>query len=259
MNHRTNISLAALALGSGHGIGLTSLSLQHSAEGTWQQLLPAGYFSAVDGRPEDVPSGKWFLDSFHAQQLILLAQSAKNDLVIDYEHQTLHKEMNGQPAPAAGWFKSGMEWRERSGLWILPKWTQKAAEYIRQGEYRFLSAVFTYDKKTGIPQSLHSAALVNRAGLDGMQAITSLSAVGAISSMSLPLFQEEKDIIQKYYVDEAHYQSKRQTFCVSKCKTWTELTSLSAQERRVIAHMGFSEQAYKKTKIEQLAEEVIRS
>ena len=23
--------------------------------------------------------------------------------VIDYEHQTLHKEANGQPAPAAGW------------------------------------------------------------------------------------------------------------------------------------------------------------
>lgn len=140
----------------------------------WQQLLPAGHFSAVDGRPNDVPGGQWYLDGTIAQHLIEQAQLAANDLVIDYEHQTLYSEQNGQPAPAAGWFKA-MEWREGSGLWIKPRWTDRARDFIHGGEYRYLSAVFPYDKE-GHPLALHSAALVNRPGIDGLQAVAALNA-----------------------------------------------------------------------------------
>ncbi|MDI3326773.1 phage protease [Pontibacterium granulatum] len=176
ISNHTPHPLAVLAAAPDSNIGSVALSLSLTPESDgWCQLLPAGYFSAVDGRPHDVPGGQWFLDADGAQLLITQAQAAANDLVIDYEHQTLATDKNGQPAPAAGWFKA-MEWREGSGLWIKPDWNGRARDFIQNGEYRYLSAVFPYDKRTGIPLRLHSAALVNRPGIDGMQALEALRA-----------------------------------------------------------------------------------
>lgn len=174
--NRTSINLAVLVATTDSNVGVAALSLSFGEEKDgWCQLLPAGHFNAIDGRPYDVPGGKWFLDADTAQRLIAHANAAQNDLVIDYEHQTLNSEQNGQPAPAAGWFKA-MEWREGSGLWIKPQWTTRASNYIQDGEYRYLSAVFPYNKQTGAPLHIHSAALVNRPGADGMQAVEALRA-----------------------------------------------------------------------------------
>ena len=161
-------------------VAVLSLDLNADANG-WQQLLPAGKFRAVDGRPFDVQGNHWFIDAEVANQLIALANDRLNDLVIDYEHQTLKAEENGQPAPAAGWFKA-MEWREGSGLWIKPQWTPRATNFIKNGEYKYLSAVFPYDPATGKPLRLHSAALVNRPGIDGMQAVEALAALSLNST-----------------------------------------------------------------------------
>lgn len=170
-------SIAALSATHTANLGVVALSFElNDADAGWCQLLPAGQFSAVDGRPFDVPSGQWTLTADIAQRLISIAQAAANELVIDYEHQTLNADKNGQPAPAGGWFKEHMEWREGSGLWIKPTWTARALEYIKGKEYRFLSAVFPYDKRTGEPLFIHSAALTNRAGIDGMQDLEALCA-----------------------------------------------------------------------------------
>lgn len=170
---RTALSLAILSAQSSgtkptDEVGFAALSLQPTADG-WYQLLPAGHFKAVDGRPFDVASGQWFLDESTAQSLIADLKSRVNPTVIDYEHQTLLADQNGQPAPASGWIKDA-QWRE-SGLWIKADWTARASEYIKGGEYCYLSAVFPYDKHTGKPLSLHSAALVNRPGLDGLNGV----------------------------------------------------------------------------------------
>ncbi len=170
-----NTSFAALSTSLAEDVGIASLAFDANAnQDGWCQLLPAGHFSAVDGRPFDVVGGQWFIDKAIAERLISAALAATNDLVIDYEHQTLNADDNGHPAPAAGWFKQ-IEWREESGLWIKPNWTKRAREFIDNGEYRFLSAVFPYDKNSGVPLSLHSAALVNRPGIDGL-ASTALRA-----------------------------------------------------------------------------------
>jgi len=145
-------------------VGFAALSLESGADG-WFHLLPAGEFKAIDGHPFDVESGHWMLDEAAAQVLIADLKSRVNPAVIDYEHQTLLADKNGQPAPASGWIKDA-QWRE-SGLWIKADWTDRAQGYIKGGEYAYLSAVFPYDKATGKPLSLHSAALVNRPGLDG--------------------------------------------------------------------------------------------
>jgi phage I-like protein len=146
-----------------------------SADG-WHQLLPAGAFCARDGRPFDVEGGQWHLDEQTAGVLIAKARQLGQDILIDYDHQTLKTDSNGQPAPAAGWFNaSEILWREDAGLFIKPRWTDKASAHIAAGEYRFLSAVFPYDAN-GRPLELRMAALVNDPGVVGMQALAALAA-----------------------------------------------------------------------------------
>ncbi|TYP84728.1 MULTISPECIES: phage protease [Nitrosomonas] len=132
------------------------------------QLLPAGQFRTIDGRPFDAPH--WSIDATLAASIIAEFESRINRTVVDYEHQTLLSAQNGQPAPAAGWFGK-LEWRE-SGLFAVDvEWTERASQMIEAGEYRYISPVFTYDKKTGAIKRLLNAALTNNPALDGMDAV----------------------------------------------------------------------------------------
>lgn len=155
-------------------IGLAACTFEVQAGGREIQLLPAGLFRAKDGRPRDVPA--WRMDAAIAARLIERVAARANPLVIDYEHQTLAAEQNGQPAPAAGWFKR-LEWREGQGLFAVDvEWTEKAAQMIAAKEYRFISPVLSYDKRTGEVLDLHMAALTNYPGIDGMAGLTARAA-----------------------------------------------------------------------------------
>lgn len=138
------------------------------------QLLPAGEFRPTDGRRLDVRS--WRIDAASAAKLIADVASLKRSLVIDYEHQTLHAETNGLPAPAAGWFKT-LEWREGQGLFATDvEWTARAKQMIEAGEYKYISPVFAFNSKTGEVKQLQLAALTNFPGLDGMEEVLARAA-----------------------------------------------------------------------------------
>lgn len=171
-----------------HPVAVLNFQLAQSDDG-WVQLLPAGEFSARDGRPTDVPSGRWVLTEEVAQRLISRAALRANRMVIDYEHQTLHAETNGQPAPAAGWFKD-MQWRDGQGLFIKPEWTQRARQHIDADEYAYLSAVFAYDKTSGEPIRIRMAALTNDPGLDGLQSVASLAALKFSTDTETPFMDK---------------------------------------------------------------------
>jgi len=146
----------------------------------WHQLLPVGPFKARDGRPFDVPGGHWQLDGEIAAALKARAQTLGQPILIDYDHQTLKVDANGQPAPAAGWYSGDdIEWREGQGLFIKPRWTERAAAMLAAGEYRYLSAVFPYDE-AGRPLELRMTAITNDPGVTGMQALAALAALPAI-------------------------------------------------------------------------------
>ncbi len=146
------------------------------------QLFPAGEFRAVDGRPEECDH--WVMNAEIAQRLIDAANAKLTPYVIDYEHQTLRAIKNGQPAPAAGWFKK-LEWRGNDGLFAVDvEWTDAAAEMILAGEYRFISPVFNYSKSGHVLQILH-AALTNTPALDDMdEVMLAAASVLAINSTS---------------------------------------------------------------------------
>lgn len=146
------------------------------------QLFPAGKFRAVDGRPFDCES--WFTDADIAQRIITALSARKNPIVIDYEHQTLHTEHNGHPAPAAGWMRGAKLVWEDAGLFADEvKWTARARQMIDAEEYLYISPVFTYDRKTGAVLQLIHAALTNDPGLDGMNAVT-LAAASRLAALT---------------------------------------------------------------------------
>ncbi len=89
----------------------------------------------------------------------------QTEIVIDYEHQTLYRT----EAPAAGWISELMI--EDDKLLAKVSWTEKAAEYIKNGEFKYISPVYvfdSFDNKTNayIGIKLHSVALTNSPFLD---------------------------------------------------------------------------------------------
>lgn len=157
------------------------LTAQLTSPDGWQQLLPKGEFRARDGRPDDVPH--WFLDETIANRLIQRAKTIKQDILVDYDHGSLFKAKKGLDegdVVAAGWFNNvEMQWfddEERQGLFVKPRWTPKAYQQIKDGEYAFLSAVFPYNEN-GEPLEIRMAALTNDPGITGMKRLAVLSAI----------------------------------------------------------------------------------
>ena len=105
--------------------------------------------------------GAWRIDAASAQHVIQRFKARGKPPVIDYEHQTLHKEENGQPAPAAGFFRS-LEWREGEGLFAQVELTARAKQYIADGEYRYV--IPTNGFEPGYHQGEGDAWLVNAKG-----------------------------------------------------------------------------------------------
>ena len=139
------------------------------------QLLPAGEFAARDGRPGN--GLKWRIDDAQGMRLAadINGVAAQTPIVIDYEHQTLNAERNGQAAPAAGWIRS-VEWVAGRGLFATVEWTDKARAHIAANEYRYISPVIAWDKTTGRVVGLHNAALVNHPALLGMDSVSAALA-----------------------------------------------------------------------------------
>lgn len=155
-------------------IGLAVLTEILPSTGREFRILPPGMFrSAKDSRPENLPG--WKLDAEIAQRLIA-ASASVDDLVIDYEHQTLNTVKNGLPAPAAGWFNR-MEWRDGQGLFAVDvKWTDKAKQMIAAREYRYISPVFHFSEVTGEVFKIASLGLTNNAALAGLTDLAALTA-----------------------------------------------------------------------------------
>lgn len=121
------------------------------------KLLPLGLVHSRKGDfLVDQESCRMILKHFKERQL---------DLVIDYEHQTLE----GVEAPAAGWVKD-LRIGEDAVIAKM-EWTQKAAEYLKNKEYRYLSPVVFKREQDKRVTAIHSGALTNTPAIDGMFAV----------------------------------------------------------------------------------------
>ena len=154
------------------------------------QLLPYGKFRATDGRPTDVEA--WYVTDTNGADVVALANNQRNPLPIDYEHQILHSQQNGKEAPSAGWME--YLYFNPQGIFADVRWTDKAADYIKNGEYRYISAVFAYDTN-GYVRKIFHAALTNNPALDGMDEVMVAASVQLLNQ------QKEKPEMDKKLVE----------------------------------------------------------
>lgn len=170
---------SSLAAAAASAIAIAVCTFQVPSPGadglTLIQFTPAGTFGPADGRKLDVPA--WRIDAASAQHVIASHAARTQPVVIDYEHQTLHKEANGQPAPAAGWLRD-LRWVDGEGLFGAVALTARARQAIDDKEYLYFSPVFEY-ATDGTVLAVHMGALTNNPGIHGMQPLSLLAAATA--------------------------------------------------------------------------------
>lgn len=195
MLRRTAPALAAIAIAA-CALALPTLDA-HAALVTAEQPLPDGHvllqvfpegeFMPSDGRPMDSPA--WRIDAATAAAVIERFRARRQPAVIDYEHQTLHKEANGQPAPAAAWMRD-LRWIDGHGLFAVTELTARARAAIDAREYLYFSPVFAYDKTTGVVQDLFLGAVTNNPAIHGMRPMSD-ALIAAATAAFLPTTTEE--------------------------------------------------------------------
>ena len=136
-------------------------------------------------------------DDASADTLIAEFNSRSRDLVIDFEHSTL----SGNEAPAAGWIDRLEKTAE--GLAAHVKyWTDKAKEYLTQGEYRYFSPTLLFEHGGKTPAALHSVALTNHPALHGVDALVANDNQPK-TRKDTTMDQELQDAIRKVLGDTA--------------------------------------------------------
>jgi hypothetical protein len=115
-------------------------------------------------------------DSFHfttehARAVVEWFSRMNRKLAIDYEHQSFAQRAARSDGlrPAAGWI-GGLEVRD-DGLWATDvTWTERAADLLRSGEYRYFSPViFWADEDRLVVAALGPVALTNDPAMHGVQ------------------------------------------------------------------------------------------
>lgn len=130
-----------------------------------------------------MPLGRWFyrgrpfdVTDVHVHAATNYFDSVRRSngqlIPFDYEHQSVR----GETAPAAGWIHE-LRAKAGDGLYALVEWTRRAAEYIREKEYKYFSPVLAFNvqnEKTGEPvlMKLLSVALTNNPFLPEVQEVT---------------------------------------------------------------------------------------
>lgn len=149
----------------------------------------SGGMVSVEGVPEEIKilplghvhtqKGDFDVDDESVSLIRKQFQSRGLDLVIDYEHQTL-KDVQ---APAGGWISD--IYKGEDAVIAKVKWTDRAKEYLKNREYRYLSPVVVLRKKDRKATAIHSAALTNTPAIDGMFAL--------VNSVDIEDYEENKE------------------------------------------------------------------
>ncbi len=145
------------------------------------QVIPAGKID-IQGEP---PA---YCDEASARNVIAAFKARGNDMVIDYEHQTL----TDAQAPAAGWIKD-LIWKGKDGLWAVVEWTDKARAYLETREYRYFSPVMFLRAKDRMINVLINVALTNTPKINNLRPIVAkLQQTGTITTNNKETIMIEK-------------------------------------------------------------------
>lgn len=150
------------------------------------EVLPLGYISSDKGN---------FLVDTESYNLIKEHMERRAvDIVIDYEHQTL-KDI---PAPAGGWVKALI--LKDNGIYAKVEWTERARNYIKNKEYKYLSPVVLVRDSDRKVLRIHSIALTNTPAIKGTKPI--VNSLKPSADHFNELNETEKQICKMLNLDE---------------------------------------------------------
>ena len=126
------------------GAGIVVCQVDAGLDGLRQRvhLIPVdedGMVRGIDGR-------SW---KFNGEKVLNHAREYPVKFPGDYFHASINAAETGADAPASGWIDPASLAVEEDGLWGEVEWTERAANAIREKEYRYISPVFLADRKTG--------------------------------------------------------------------------------------------------------------
>lgn len=147
------------------------------------QVLPIGE-SKIEGEAPVL------LDREGMKTIIAEFERRGNDMVIDYEHQTLR---DGQ-APAAGWVKKLID-KGAHGLWAAVEWTDRAREYLKNREYRYFSPVFWIGAKDRRVVKIEHMALTNYPKLNSLRPIVARLEMGEPQRKETSMLEKLKKLL----------------------------------------------------------------
>jgi phage I-like protein len=126
---------------------------------------PSRFRIAAYGRNETT-KGTFVLKPEDARAMVERAQKRGIKLSADYEHSAVHAAASGGEAPAAAWYD--LEAGE-DGLYAANvEWTPRAAERLKNREYRYHSPWFG-QRDDGTVGTFKNFALTNRPAMDALE------------------------------------------------------------------------------------------
>lgn len=169
-----------------------NLALKPEELGTDEDPKPVWIQLAKPGTFKGHPSGKPFtLNRAVFEQAVRNFKANKDGrLPIDFEHASEQAPTEGSTpitgAPAQGWIVD-LALRPDGNLWALVEWGPLARQYIKEGQYRFISPAIHLrmkDRETGadIGAYISSAGLTNQPFLDGMQPLAARADGGGFAA-----------------------------------------------------------------------------
>jgi phage I-like protein len=164
MNYALSHLCVAVALASG-------ASFAPGAGYTDPVIIPDGEFGSHDGRPasiDGVTAKMWRLTAASAKRAIEMIKLKGRDLQVDFDHASEDPELKAAgKAIASGWLRfDSLAYEPGRGIVGRIEWTDDAAAAIAKKQYRFLSPVFYFNKRTGDVLGLKSIALTNDPALN---------------------------------------------------------------------------------------------
>ena len=121
---------------------------------------PPSEFVIFDPGTLKTSKGEFLFDELAGLSVLNhFAEHGADRLPIDFDHGMLAVIKTPDTAAAAGWFTPEL----RGGALVAAnvEWTPRAAEMLRNREFRFLSPAFNYDRETGQITELLNVALTN--------------------------------------------------------------------------------------------------
>ncbi len=154
-------------------LGIVSALLNRKADGNFEFPVDNWYLIAPIGDHPHSESGLVQVVDRESVEAMANSMPAGKELLVDFDHESWSGDKR---TTAGGWIQNLAARAE--GLWAQIRWSGSGRRALRNGDYRFISPVWTFANCQQIdpthvrPLKLSDAGLTNRPNLSGLPAMS---------------------------------------------------------------------------------------